>query len=303
MACGHIPRVSAHLHMAIPLCVFLRFLSLRRTPVSELKAHPDNPGSPHLKTHLQSRSRLDTSTRIWGATVHPTTLALAFFLIAHLLRAHSPLGPMGKAQHDPHEADGQTEAPHAQSLNLLSLGRAQGPTSHLEEAQDSHTHASRRRPTGDDSPPTPPLHRPRSGSSAGWGWGRGGAGKGRGRGRTQTSECQFAPVSNGSKSHLLKDERGSWKESLCPLKITNPLIPSRGQAHTAAHPASHSAQKGPIMTSQARNYVISLGRRQDPGTKGSLSCKSMTGVGSGARGQPLLPSSFRAMLTNQLPAF
>ena len=113
MACGHIPRVSAHLHMAIPLCVFLRFLSLRRTPVSELKAHPDNPGSPHLKTHLQSRSRLDTSTRIWAATVHPTTLALAFFLIAHLLRAHSPLGPMGKAQHDPHEADGQTEAQHS----------------------------------------------------------------------------------------------------------------------------------------------------------------------------------------------
>lgn len=114
--------------------------------------------------------------------------------------------------------------------------------------------------------------------------GRGGEGKG--EGRTQTSESQFAPVSNGSKSHLLKDERGSWKESLCPLKITNPLIPSPGQAHTAAHPASHSAQKGPIMTSQAWNYVISLGRRQDPGTKGSLLCKSMTGVGGCAGTAP-----------------
>ena len=87
--------------VAIPLCVFLLFLSLRRTPVSELRAHPDNPGSPHLKTHLQSRSRLDTSTCIWGAILHPTTLALGFFLIARLLSAHSPLGPMDKAQHNP----------------------------------------------------------------------------------------------------------------------------------------------------------------------------------------------------------
>lgn len=142
-----------------------------------------------------------------GGYRSPDYTGLAFFLITHLLRAHSPPGPMGKAQHNPHEADEQTEVPHARSLILLSLSRAQGPPSHLEEAQHSHTHAFRRRPTGDDSPPQPPTSQAKK-------WFRGGAGgegkKGGGGGHTPQS--LFAPVSNGSKSHLLKDERGSWKE-------------------------------------------------------------------------------------------
>lgn len=171
------------------------------------------------------------------------------------------------------EATGPESEPTCSEQSYHRSCWAQGPPSRLQEARDSHTHASKRGPTRDDSPS---LHRPRRGA------------KWFSQGAEQTLNL-FAPVSKRSRSH-------SWRMKQRPARTARPAPDNQhlsiyyplGPSLHSCPPSLQPQQKGPIMTSQAGNYVISLGRRLDPGTKGSLLCKWTTRIG----GQLLQPSSF-----------
>lgn len=87
------------------LCVSSSSFCLSEGNQSELRAHPDNPGSPHLKTPSKKQVTFRHKHMHLGGYPSPDYTGLpAFFLIARLL-ALTPLGPMDKAQHNPHEAD------------------------------------------------------------------------------------------------------------------------------------------------------------------------------------------------------
>lgn len=79
---------------------------------------------------------------------------------------------------------------------------------------------------------------------------------------TDTSQSHSLRA-GGCRRRLPRGRREAPGRQSPPLLLL-PALPglAYAAAHPATHPAAHPAQKGPIMTSQAGNYVISLGRGQ-----------------------------------------
>lgn len=79
---------------------------------------------------------------------------------------------------------------------------------------------------------------------------------------TDTSQSHSLRA-GGCRRRLPRGRREAPGRQSPPLLLL-PALPglAHAAAHPATHPAAHPAQKGPIMTSQAGNYVISLGRGQ-----------------------------------------